>query len=107
MKLSDALSRQSNHSTDTGNKTEIKGLNISIQKVDTDITEQKLNNIHEKTQKDSTMQILIRYILKGWPQSQEKCPDSIKEFYSFHYELSVIDRLVLNGNNKIMTECLK
>ena len=30
MKLSDALSRQSNHSTDAGNKTEINGINISI-----------------------------------------------------------------------------
>ena len=37
MKLSDALSRQSNHATDAGNKTEIKGLNISNHEVDTDI----------------------------------------------------------------------
>ena len=49
MKLSDAVSRQSNHSTDAGNKTEITVLNVSIHKVDTDITEQKLNKICEKT----------------------------------------------------------
>ena len=41
MKLSDALLRQSNHSTDAGNKTEIKGLNISIHEVDTDISERE------------------------------------------------------------------
>ena len=39
MKLSDALSRQSNHSTDAGKKTKIKSLNVSIHKVDTDISE--------------------------------------------------------------------
>ena len=65
MKLSDALSRQSNHSTDAGNKTEIKGLNVSIHEVDTDISEKKLNNVCEETQKDGTMQILIRHILEG------------------------------------------
>ena len=58
MELSDALSRQSNHSTDAGNKTEIKGLNVSIYEVDTDISDRKLNNICEETQKDGTMQIL-------------------------------------------------
>ena len=81
LKLSDALSRQSNHSTDAGNKAEIKVLNISIHEVDIDISEWKLINIHEETQKDDTMQILIRHILEGWPESQERCPDSIKEFY--------------------------
>ena len=50
MKLSDALSRQFNHSTDAGNKTEIKGLNISIHEVDTNISEQKLIKIHKETQ---------------------------------------------------------
>ena len=49
MKLSDVLSRQSNHSTEAGNKTEIKGWNISIHEVDTDISEQKLNNIPEES----------------------------------------------------------
>ena len=72
MKLSDALSRKSNNSTDAGNKTEIKGLNISIHAVDTDISEWKLINICEETQKDDSMQILIRHVLEGWPESQEK-----------------------------------
>ena len=55
MKLSDTLSRQFNHSTDASNKTEIKGLNVSIHEVDTDISERKLINVHEETQKDNTM----------------------------------------------------
>ena len=83
MKLSDALSRQSNHSTDAGNKTEIKGLNVSIHEVNTNISERKLNNIHEETLKEGTMQNLIRHILEGWSRSQEMWPDSIKDFYSF------------------------
>ena len=59
------------------------------------------------------MQNLIGHILEDWPTGKGRCPDSIKEFYSFHYELSVIDGLVLKGTNriivpeKIKTECLK
>ena len=102
MELSNVLSKQSNHSTDAHNKTEIKSLNISIHEVDTDISEWKLINICEEMQKDDTMQVLIRHILEGWPESWEKCPDSIKEFYSFHYELSVINGLVFKGSNRII-----
>ena len=86
------------------NKTEISGLTVAIYKVDNDISEQKLNNICNNTQKDDTMQTLIRHILEGWPKSEERCPDSIKEFYSFHYELSVIDGLVLKGANRIIVQ---
>ena len=103
MKLSDALSRPSNDSTDAVNKTEIKGLNVSLHEVGTDISEQKLNNIHEETQKDDTMQILIRHILED-PRVKKKCPDSIKEFYSFYYELSLIDGLVLKGTSTIIIQ---
>ena len=80
---------------------QIKGLNISIHEADTNISERKLNNIHEEIQKDGTMQILFRHILEGWPESQEKCPDSIKDFYPFCYELSVINGLVLKGTTRI------
>ena len=48
------------------------------------------------------MQILIRHILESWPESQEKCQDSIKEFYSFHYELSVTDGLIVKGTSRII-----
>ena len=47
---------------DAGKRTEIKGLNVSMHEVDTDISERKLNNICEDTQKDGSMQILIRHI---------------------------------------------
>ena len=82
-KLSDSLSRQSNHSTDAGSKTEIKGLNISIHEVDTNISEWKLINIREETQKNDTMQILIRHILEGWPKIQESGQIMSRNFIHF------------------------
>ena len=82
-KLSDALSRQSNHSTDAGNKTEIKGLNVSIHEVDTDISDRKCINICKETWKDGNMQILIRHIFEGWPKSQEHVQIVSKTFIPF------------------------
>ena len=85
------------------NKTEIKGWNILIhEEVDTDISKQKLNNIHEETQRDNTKRILIRNILEGSPKSQERCPDSGKEFFTVCYELFMTDGLVLKEANRII-----
>ena len=39
MYLSDALSRLSSHNTKQGKQTEIKGLNISVHDVETDVSE--------------------------------------------------------------------
>ena len=64
MKLSDALSRQSRHNKDAGNHSKVKGLNISVHEIDVDVSECKLNNIHEKTQKDDTMQNLFKDIFR-------------------------------------------
>ena len=79
IKLS-ALSRQSNHSTGAGNKTEIKGLNVSIHEVDTDISEQKLINMQKNTERQSYADFNQTHF-SGLGQKSRKCPDSIKEFY--------------------------
>ena len=102
MKLSDALSRQSNHSTNSGNKTEIKGLNVSIHDIDTEILEWKLKNICEEMKKDHTIQILIRHILKGWPKSQEKCPDSYQRLLFISLWLVCVQWIGFKRNNRII-----
>ena len=65
MKVSDILSRQCSYNTDAGNCSKVKGLNISVHEIDVDVAECKLNNICEDTQKDDTMQILIKHILEA------------------------------------------
>ena len=55
-----------------------------------------------KKSKDDTIWFLIKHILEGWPESQDECPDSIKAFYSFCYELSVVEGLLLKGTSRII-----
>ena len=102
MKLSDALSRKSSHNTDGRNCFKVKGLNISVHEIDVYMSGCKLSNIHEENQKDDTIWFLIKHPLEGLPESQDKRPDSIKEFHSFHYVLSVADGLVLKGTSRII-----
>ena len=65
MFLSDALSHFSSHNTRQGKQSEIKGLNISVHDVETDVRETTLDKIciHSKT--DSTLSLVMRYILDG------------------------------------------
>ena len=49
MYLSDALSRLSSHNTKQGKQTEIKGLNISVHDVETDVKDSTLNRICSNT----------------------------------------------------------
>ena len=99
MKLSDALSRQSSHNTDNGNCCDVKCLNMSVHEIDVDVSGCKLNITHEENKKDDTIWFLIKHILECWPGSQDKSPDSIKEFYSFHYFVgNYIDLKVCHPN---------
>ena len=99
MKLSDALSRQSSHTTKDGNKTEVKGLDISIHELEADVTDHKLEKISIKTQSDTELQMLIKHKIEGWPDTHDQCPEPIHDYFTFRHELSVVDGLVLKGSN--------
>ena len=77
MKLSNALSRQSSHNTKEGNNTEVKGLDISIHELEADVTDHKLEKIYIATYGDAELQMLIKNIIKGWPDTCDQCPEPI------------------------------
>ena len=67
MFLSDALSCLSSHNTRQGKQSEIKGLNISVHDVETDVCETTLDKIHIHSKTDSTLSLVMRYVSDGWP----------------------------------------
>ena len=97
MKLSDALSRQSSHNIKGSNSTEVKGLDISIHALEADVTDYKLEKIHIATQCDAKLQMLIKHITEGWPDTHDQCPEPVHDYFTFRHELSVVDSLVLKG----------
>ena len=81
MYLSDALSRLSSHNTKQGKQTEIKGLNISIHDVETDVKDSTLNRICCNTKTDSTLSLVMRCVLDGWPGTTNECRACMCLFY--------------------------
>ena len=102
MNISDALSRQSSHNTKNGNNTEVKGYDISIHALEADVTDCKLEKICIVMQCDAELQMLIKHIIEGWPDTCDQCPDPIHDYFTFRHKLSVIDRLVLKVSNCIV-----
>ena len=41
----------------------------------------------------------IRCIIEGWPYTNDLCPEPICDYFTFRYELSVVDGLLLKGSN--------
>ena len=76
MYLSDALSRLSSHNTKQGKQTEIKGINISVHDVETDVKDSTLNKIHTNTKADPTLSLVMRYVLDGWPGATNECAEN-------------------------------
>ena len=59
MFLSDALSQVSSHNTRRGKQSEIKGINISVHDVETDVRETTLNKIHSHSKTYSTLSLVM------------------------------------------------
>ena len=102
MYLSDALSRLSSHNTKQGKQTEIKGLNISVHDLETDVKDSTLNRIHSNTKGDSTLSLVMRYVLDGWPGTTNECAEPACAYFTYREELTIIDGLLAKGNHIVM-----
>ena len=98
MYLSDALSRLSSHNTKQGKQTDIKGLNISIHDVETEVKDSTLNRICCNTKTESTLSLVIRYVLEGWPGTTNECVEPAHAYFIYRKELAIIDGLLAKGN---------
>ena len=67
MFLLDAFSHLSSHNMRQERQSEIKGLNIFVHDVETDVHGTTLDKIHIHSKTDSTLSLVIGYVLDGWP----------------------------------------
>ena len=45
---------------------------------------------------------MIKHIIEGWPDTCDQCPEPINDYFTFRYELPIVDGLVLKGSNCIV-----
>ena len=102
MFLSDALSHLSSHNTRQGKKSEIKGLNISVHDVEMDVHVTTLDKIRIHSKTDSTLSLVMRYILDGWPGNANECAEPAQPYFTYREELTIVDGLLVKGNRIVI-----
>ena len=108
MVISAALSCLSSHKTPDTKET-VSGLNVNTHKIgvfsNTDNT--SMQSIRQETQNDTELQILLQYIMKGFPMMKDECHDDIKPYFNYREELTVVDGLVLEGQHIVIPSKLR
>ena len=74
-----------------------KGLDIKIQDVYLNTSDEKCVSLAGETDKDGILVTLKNMIIKGWPDMRDNCPQNLRKFGTYWDELSILDGLVLKG----------
>lgn len=70
-------------------------------------SDEKIQEICEKTKMDNTLQIVIKYIQSGWPRYCKAVPDEVKGFFKVKDELHFLNGLVFKNNSIIIPKVLQ
>ena len=66
------------------------------------LSDSRLQQFKDETEKDETLQALILYINNGWPALRNDVPIEIRPYYNYRQELSVIDGIILKDNRIVV-----
>ena len=82
------------------------GLEMKIQDIYLNASEDRCISLAKETEKDETLITLENMIMKGWPEKRDECPQNLKSYWNYRDELSVLDSLILKGTRIIIpSEC--
>lgn len=70
------------------------------------ISDQRLQEIRDETERDETLQILKSVILQGWPAERNATPAQVAPYYSIRDELSVQDGLIFRRERVVIPKAL-
>ena len=103
MHIADFLSRAYLPSTDHPQMAEFEQVNMASF---LPISDLRLQEIRNETDKDETLQILKSVILQGWPREKCDAPAQMTPCYSVRDELSVQDGLIFRGERVVIPKAL-
>ena len=78
------------------------GLDMKIQDIYLNASEDRCISFAKETEKDETLVILKKRIIKGWPEKRDECPMNLRSFWNYRDELSILDGLLLKGTRIII-----
>ena len=83
--MADIISRVSPHE-----KIEIKRLDITIYELTPTMSKEQAETMQKATQQDTTLQLLMQQMIKGWPiEGCRKLPDGPKPYWQFREHLAI------------------
>ena len=56
--------------------------------------------IHRKT--DSTLSLVMRYVLDGWQGNANECAEPAEHYFTYREELTIVDGLLVKGNRIVV-----
>ena len=71
------------------------------------ISDQKMTEIREATEKDVIFSELRQQIKEGWPDLRRQCPKSLHPFWNHRDELSCCNGIVLKGERIVVPEAMQ
>ena len=107
MHVSDALSRLPSHNTQTGNKQEVKGLNVLVSKVSPIMSNVTLDMFQKETVTDDALSLLNLCVMHGWPSNENDCTELVRPYFTFKEEISSVDSLIFKGQRLIVPQSLR
>ena len=54
------------------------------------------------TKTDSTLSLVIRYVLDGWPGTTDECAEPAHAYFTYREQLAIIDGLLAKGNHIVI-----
>ena len=101
MHLSNALSCLSIHDKAIGRQLRIWMCIHAIEEL-TGFDSFSVEKLYHHTSIDPDLQLLIKHINNGFPESFNKCLECIRPYFSFRDELSNCNELVLKDHNRVV-----
>ena len=105
MIFTDHLSR--NISSKESNEPTCSGLDMKIEDVYINASDDRCLSLAAETDKDETLIALKNMIIKGWPDRRDEHPQTVKNVWSYQDELSILNGLVLKGIRIVIPEQCK
>ncbi|XP_047122586.1 uncharacterized protein LOC124806064 [Hydra vulgaris] len=70
-------------------------------------SEENLKEVKTNTLKNITLNVVANYITNGWPQGKRKVEDSVKPYWSFKEEVTLIKTIIFKGQNILIPTSMR
>ena len=103
--IADTLSRL--HLNEVDDTHEVFHAHVHLVVTNLPVSDQKMSDLQASTASDPDMQQLIAVSKEGWPDHRNSCPPSVKPFWNYRDELSVMEGLVFKGERIVIPVALR